>query len=316
MTAMITPFRIDPKRICLFLAIVYLSAEVRSPAAPTASDTPFHLPVQDFRPLPGKIVGVLASNCQAVLANEGRKGPADALTFGAGSGSQRWIYLPNQPKPLIGAMLFAVGEDNSQKKRFDRLNLATLGALKSAGISEPFTLVEVEVNGGLGCPETQAFVATKVHSVEGSKRYPLRVSEVVVRLQRKFEEWKTTKSQSFELALAAQRKALGWLARKGTKRGEEQLLYATWIPDRMVLQVQIRIRLQENDPLPASSAHRNQGEDGSRPEAKLSRSLGVEAGMEYEITRFGKIERAEPIPLKAFSHSPLQADNSRIARSR
>src|SRR4051794_16759489 len=95
------------------------------PAAGGEPDKFFQLPLQKFEPLPAKVVGVLASNNQNLLANEGRKGPVNAVTFGTGAGSQHWIYLADQKKPMIGAMLFAVGPDGKKKQRFNRLNFAT-----------------------------------------------------------------------------------------------------------------------------------------------------------------------------------------------
>lgn len=278
-------------------------------------DKSFHLPVQKFEPLPGKVVGVLASNSQALFANEGRKGPANAVTFGTGTGSQHWIYLPDQKKPMIGAMLFPVGQDGKKQQRFNRLNFATAENLKTVGITEPFTLVEVEVNGGLGCPAGQAFVATAIKPMEGTKQYPLKVSEVIDRLQARFEQWKSGHPRSLDTALSAQRKELNWYRGTDTKRSQEQIVYVTWVPTRKVLQVQFLTRLQEKDPLAALArpAVAYQADDGTPPKTKAERTIGVEEGLGFEVSRFGKIERLEPIPLKEFHRSRAQTESVRTA---
>lgn len=295
--------------------LVALSLLSRVGAAPIDSDGPFRLPTRDFAPLPGKVIGVLASNYQSVLSNEGRKGPADALAFGAGNGSLRWIYLQDQKKPLIGGMRIPVGTDGKQKQRFNRLNLATLPALKEAGITEPFTLVEVEVNGGAGCPDTELFVATAIRPIEGSKRYPLRVTRVVDQLQQHHQKWIASQKSAIEGALTAQRQKLSFYPRQGTTRSEQQLLYVTWIPEDQVLQVQIRSRLQEKDPLPGSSPKPDASTpwDGTPPEKTLTRVIGVETGMGYVITRFGEVIRKDAIPVEGFHRFQAEQEIKRIA---
>lgn len=281
-------------------------------------ETTLQLPRQKFEPLPGKVVGVLASNNQTLLANEGRKGPADALTLGTGSGSQHWVYLPDQKKPMIGAMLFPVGKDGKQLQRFNRLDFATVERLKTAGITQPFTLVEVEVNGGRGSPAKSSFVATSIQPVEGTKLYPFHATEVVDRLQERFAKWKLARARSFDAALTAQRHELGWLKTKDTSRTEEQIFYVTWIPDRKVLQVQIRHRLQEKDPLStlARPAIAYQADDGTPPRTKAERLISVEEGLAFEVSRQGKIDRMEPIALKEFHHSQAQPSNAHTAMNR
>lgn len=281
-------------------------------------ETTPQLPVQKFEPLPGKVVGVLASNNQTLLANEGRKGPADALTLGTGTGSQYWVYLPDQKKPMIGAMLFPVGKDGKQLQRFNRLNFATVEKLKPAGITQPFTLVEVEVNGGRGSPAKPSFVATSIQPVEGTKLYPLHATEVIDRLQERFAKWKLTRARALDVALTAERHELGWLKSKDTTRSEEQLFYVTWISDRKVLQVQIRHRLQEKDPLAtlARPAIAYQADDGTPPKTKAERIIGVEEGVAFEVSRQGKVDRMEAIPLKEFHRSQAQPSNAHTAMNR
>jgi hypothetical protein len=300
------------------LAILSLWAPTRSSAGWEDPDKSLSLPIQKFDPLPGKVVGVLASNSQALFANEGRKGPADAVTFGTGTGSQHWIYVPDQKKPMIAAMRLPIGQEGKQQQRFNRLNFATQENLKAAGITQPFTLAEVEVNGGLGCPAAQAFVATAIKPVEGTKLYPLKVSEVMDRLQSRFDQWKSGRPSSLETTLAAKRNELGWLKGKDSRRSEEQIVYVTWVPARQVLQAQILSRLQERDPLAvlARPAIAYEGDDGAPPKTKAERVIGAEEGLGFEVSRFGKVERIEAIPIKEFHQSKAQTENIRAVTKR
>jgi hypothetical protein len=289
----------------LFLSI---GLAVRPISAQEEVKNPLRLPVQAFEPLPGKVIGVLVSGSRPLLASEHRKGPADALTLGTGDGSPYWLYLPDQKKPMIGAMLFAVGEKGEQKQRFNRLSLATL---KSTGFARPYTLVEIEVNAGLGCPATDAFVATAIHSVEGSQRYPLHVADVVERLEEHFQNWKSTKASTLNATLAELRKTLGWSSKEKTTRVEEQLVYVTWLREREILQVQFRVRREEKDPLfvPSKPPIAYEGEDGAPPDKKATRVVGVELGMGYEVSREGKLLRLEETPRREFHHSDRSFEN-------
>lgn len=313
--------RIGGRRQAHFLMVVGLlgaSVVASSNALGGEPDKLFQLPVQKFEPLPGKVVGVLASNNQTLLANEGRKGPANAVTFGSGAGSQRWIYLPDQKKPMIGAMLFPVGPDGKKLQRFNRLNLATAENLKSAGITERFALVELEVNGGLGSPAAQSLVATSIKSVEGTKQYPLKVAEVIEGLQARFDKWNSGNPHTLEAALARQRKELGWYKGKETRRNEERIFYVSWLPARKVLQVQILNRLQEHDPLAtlARPAIAYQADDGTPPKTKAERTVAAEEGLGFEVSRFGKIERMESIPLRGFHSAQAHPTEIRTAMNR
>lgn len=298
----------------MLVALTSLACLARANAAPADGEATPRLPARNFSPLPGTVVGVLQINCQALLHSEGRKGPADALALGVGAGSLRWLYLQGQKKPMIGALRIPLGPDGKQKQRFDRLNLATLPALKDAGITEPFTLVEVEVNGGAGCPATEIFVATAIRPVEGSKRYPLHVASVVEQLQQHYQKWIATQRAQLEGALATERQKLGYHPVEGTARNEEQLVYATWIPDSQVLQVQIRTRLKEKDPLPPSSVStRNAQEDEPVPQKNMSRVIGVETGFVYHVSRTGVLLHKDANPVQGFNRLQAEPDIKRAA---
>src|SRR5262249_33596999 len=78
-----------------FAAFAFAADEVEPSGGPI-KDRAGYLPRQKHGVLKGKAVGVLVSDVRAVMAQEGRGGPPDAVGFSAGGNSYRWIYVPTQ----------------------------------------------------------------------------------------------------------------------------------------------------------------------------------------------------------------------------
>ncbi|HJT76165.1 MAG TPA: hypothetical protein VJ739_03095, partial [Gemmataceae bacterium] len=144
------------------------------------------IPVRQFQPLGGKAVGLLVGGGDGVLAGEGRRGPADALWFSTGGASYRAVYVPVAKRFLIGGLNVPVGERGEKTRRFNKLSPATPKTLAPSGVAGPCALVEVEVNGGLGGPAGETFVATSVKVLDGTREYPLHTAAVVEQLRRLF----------------------------------------------------------------------------------------------------------------------------------
>src|SRR5690242_16528249 len=134
------------------LLAVALAAAPRARAADDTRDPTDPFPRRQFQPLPGKVVGVLVAGGQDVMAREGRKGPANALCLGTGPGSYHWLYVPVDKKPIIGGLNIPVGDKGQSIKLFKNLSPANPRTVARWGVTGPYTLVEVEVNGGLGSP--------------------------------------------------------------------------------------------------------------------------------------------------------------------
>src|SRR6266540_3802009 len=152
-----------PRRALLLAGAAWVllaGAAAAEPVATADKGQEAFLPHHKVTPLPGKVVGVLASGGEALLAAEGRKGPADCLCFSTAGTSYRWVYVPVARKPIIGGLNVRVGEKGETKKAFKNLSLANPKTVQQFGITEPFALVEVEVNGSLGGPAEESFVAT------------------------------------------------------------------------------------------------------------------------------------------------------------
>jgi hypothetical protein len=288
------------------------AASDQTAAEETAGDRTGLLPRQQYRPLPGKAVGVLVGGAQALLADEGRRGPADTFCFAAGADSYRWVYVPVEQKPRIGGLRVAVGEKGDKAQRFDSLSLADPQTVKRWGITEPYALVEVEVNGGLGSPAAGSFVATRLRPLDGTADYPFRVAEVIARLRQGYQLWLREQDSAIDEAMAeARRNAL--TDRKPTgPRERDELLFVTWLPQTQRLRVLVRTRVHESvyrppvrTPPPTEEGPRTPRKANDR----VGTAFGVELGMAYEVSRTGRVEQSEPLPIewfqKAISSPPV-----------
>jgi hypothetical protein len=263
-------------------------------------DGPF--PQQDFAPLPGKVVGVLAGNGQAVLAQEGRKLPADTLCLGSGEGSYRFLYVPVPKKPLIGALNVRVGPKGEKTQRFDSLSLANLKTVEQWGVTRPHTLVEVEVNGGKGAPPGENFVATGLRVLEGSREYPLKTADVMERLQTGYQASLKQKESAISQMLTEARKELLPSRKPTGGRERTELLFVTWLPDQQLLRVVIQTRTAETAPGPNLPPKVSSEPEPTRRPATIS---GVEWGMSFDVSRLGKTEQSRELPLRKFQKEVL-----------
>src|SRR5262249_50332835 len=83
------PRRLLATSALLALATAVVAAPIKS-TSETVTDRAGYIPLRKQQSLAGKVVGVLVSDPQAVLATEGRSGPKDQLCFGRGGGGGRW----------------------------------------------------------------------------------------------------------------------------------------------------------------------------------------------------------------------------------
>ncbi|HZZ78693.1 MAG TPA: hypothetical protein VFE62_09250, partial [Gemmataceae bacterium] len=128
-------------------------------AQETVKDRKAFIPNRKQAALPGKIVGILLTGGQTILDTEGRSGPANQLVFSAGNNSYRWVYVPTQDAAQIQNLRVPVG-DKGETAVYGALNLANPQAVLPWAVTQPYALVEVEVNGERGSPAGDRFVAT------------------------------------------------------------------------------------------------------------------------------------------------------------
>jgi hypothetical protein len=261
-------------------------------------------PARQFQALSGKAVGVLVSGGQDVLAHEGRRGPADAFVFGSGPGSYRWVYVPVPKKPLIGGLLVRVGEKGTTTKPFRNLSMANAKTVEQWGITGPYALVEVEVNGGLGAPPGESFVATNMRPLDGTKEYPLQVTRVVGELRRQFGVYLKEQADAVEKGLSEARARVPADHKLTGGRERAETVLVTWLPETDHLRVTVHARIAEKALGPVRPGRPSlPTDDGPTPPVPASTSglqVGVELGMTYEVSKYGVLDRSRPVPLHVF----------------
>src|SRR3954470_22584895 len=133
------------------LAGALLAAPAPVQTTEEVKDRASFLPVRKYQPLPGKVVGVMASDVAKVMGLDGRGGPPDAYGFSRDTQSYRWMYVPvPKEQAIIQNLQVNTGKDGTQVKVYPLLNMANRNTVKQWKIEAPYSLVEVEVNDTLG----------------------------------------------------------------------------------------------------------------------------------------------------------------------
>jgi hypothetical protein len=301
----------------LALALAAAGAPGARADDPRAPADPF--PRRQFQPLPGKVVGVLVSGGQEVLGREGRKGPADAFCLGTGPGSYHWLYVPVDKKPIIGGLLVPVGEKGQEIKPFRNLSLANSRTVARWGASGPYALVEVEVNGGLGSPARENFVATNMRVLDGIKEYPLQVNRVVADLRREFQVYLKEQEDAVEKGLSEARARIPADHKLAAGREKAETVFVTWLPETDHLRVVFHARVAEKAYGPVRPARPPIAtDDGTPPPVPASTSgllVGVELGKRYEVTKYGVSDGSRPVPPHTFQKSFAAPPPRQLAES-
>jgi hypothetical protein len=271
--------------------------------------------VPQFHPLPGTAVGVLLGDARGVLAEEGRSGPPDVLCFSSGGGPYRWVYIPVPGKPTIGTLSIPVGEKGKASHKFDRLSMATRETVKPFGVTELYTLVRVEVNGGRGSPATDRFVATKLEVLDGTAEYPIHVAVEIEKLKIKARSILSEEGQ--RLAIENGMTRAETQAAKGQKqsgkRETTETIYVTWgprserlLPERLLVEVHTRVSdgvlrpglgtepIRKGQP----GAPRNPPLPG--PATLYGTLFGVETGVVFEVDETGHELSHRILPVRPF----------------
>jgi len=176
--------------------------------------------------------------------------------------------------------------------------LATVEVLRHRKIHAPYTLVSAEVNGGAGSGPEASFAATTFEVLEGSREYPLRVSEVVARLERDYRPRVEPLPQPTRVKMErAKKEAMTELGKTGTRgrveRSESTCTYVTWMPETKRLQVEFRTRVAVGEFFKGKGIEaKRPGPDPSRPATsdagfRYGIEYGVELGVVYEVGKEG-----------------------------
>ena len=217
--------------LALLLSAVAVAAPV--PAAipdDKLTDPAKFLPTRKFAPRGGTVVGVLVADAVKVMARDGRGSQPDAIAFSRDGGSYNWLYVPVEADPQITNFTVKTGEKGDGSAVYPSLGMASPKTTKDWGLSAPFTLVEVTVNDGKGAPADEAFVATAVRVVEGTKAYPLKAADVVKAAEGEYAKHVEGLKKELDEAMARSRKDALKDEKPDGKVKTEELVHVTWLP--------------------------------------------------------------------------------------
>ncbi len=297
-----------------FLAGVVLAVPVPVTVEPIKDRKAF-IPYRKYEPLPGKVVGVLVANVVAVMGQDGRSGPPDAIAFSRNAGSYRWVYTPTEANALITNLQVQVGEKGQQVKVYPKLNMANAKNLAPWKVEGPVALVEVEVNDGLGAPADEGFVATKMRRLDRTKEFPFDLPKVIADLRKTYAEHQKSHQAAWNRVLADARKK--WLKdRQPTgPRETQELFYVTWLADKNLLRVHFRTRISDGAYTEVDGGAdinrlpplRRGWREARRPpppppggKFRTGTTFGVEFGVAYEVAIDGEVVRILELLPEAF----------------
>jgi hypothetical protein len=277
------------------------------------------IPTRKYESLPGKVIGVMVSDVAAVMGNDGRGGPADAIAFSRNLGSYRWVYTVDEKTPIINSLQVKTGEKGDQIKVYPKLNMANPKTVAVWNLEAPYTLVEMEVNDGLGAPADESFVGTKMRRLDRTKGYPLDVSKVVADLKKKYEEHKKGSAAGFDLAMTASQKK--WLKEQNPTgpREVKDLMYLSWDAKEETLLVRFRTKQSDGaftevqgpgfgrpvplPPQPQAAPLQLAPPQIARPpfrNFRVGTTFGIEYGIAYEVDKEGDLVRIQVLPAEGF----------------
>jgi hypothetical protein len=304
------------------IATSFLWVSGHAAPAPDVSEENFkdreaYIPKQKHEPQGGKVIGVLAGDVTAIMGREGRGGPQNSYGFGRNGHSYRWVYVPGGENPIISNLQVRTGEKGDAVKVYPKLDMANPETIKQFGFSESYCLVEIEVNDGLGSPAEEAFVATKMTRVDGTKDYPLKVTEVVDALRKKYDGWMKDQERTISDAMTqAQTKSIKDAKPTGPKQTNTVML-VTWMAESQRLQVRFLTRISDGafqnagpggidvPPVPVPPGGKRRPPPPPPQGFRTGTEFGIEFGVAYEVNRNGTVERVLKLPIESFENKIL-----------
>ena len=268
---------------------------------------------------------MLVGDVVAMMGQDGRGGPPDAVAFSADGASYRWVYVPALGNPLISNLQVKTGEKGNTVVVYPALDMANPETVKRWEGVVPNSLVEVEVNDGRGAPADESFVGTRMKRLDGTREYPLVVAQVIAASRDRYAARVKGMQKEIDAALDEEGKAALKDAKPTGPRETAELFYVTWLTGPERLRVCFRttitdgayqygrgVELNPVDPLPLPPKPPKGGlkdapASGASPRlpppgagVRFGKMYGVEFGTAYEMSKTGKLVRVETLPIQGF----------------
>ncbi|MGL4550602.1 MAG: hypothetical protein ACRC33_05400 [Gemmataceae bacterium] len=280
--------------LLLTAVVLSLAAGVASADEPASS------------PLPGKVVGILVGDARAIGLDEGDE--QNAAVFVEGKGPPRRLYVPASPESPDKTTIFvAVGKDGKKRQSFPDVELLRRPLLKKLGLKPGFQLVEVEVNGGAGCPATPFFVASSIKVLDNTRDFPPAVGPTVSKVRKGFVELLGTKTAALDVAFEAAQKAAIDDEKPNVPREAKDGVSVTWLPAAEAVQVEVTRRITSGMSSRGEGIRpREAGLPGGRP---FGVTFGVEAKVIYTLKKTGEVSASELTitPIRSGTPPPRRA---------
>ena len=270
------------------------------PARAQDADRAQFIPETRFPALPGRAVMVLTGDTWPILKAHGRGGHPQSACLSAAGGAYRWVFIPSESEPTV-PLRVRIG-DKADRKTYPKTRGCTLDDLQPMGVTEQYSLVEVEINEGLGSSEAQTSVlVTKLKVLDRSADYPIHTAKVVVDLRSKYEDFLSAEEK--EVAAAAEKIRADALKAPPRREGKPEpgstttLTYVTWMPETSTLQVRCNTkRIDGRIP-----RYVGQSRSEAPPPVLPGVEWGLDLGMLYEVDKEGKLLKSVRLPIQAFT---------------
>jgi hypothetical protein len=299
--------------LSMLLAVCF-AASAGDDAERVVKDRKNFIPTRIHQVVKGTAIGVLLTDGQPILSMEGRSGPPDQLVFSSNGASYRWVYVPTMENPTITNLQVPVGE-NGAVQVYPALTMANPRSVVPWGVREPYSLVEIQVNSGMGSPRNDSFVASQFKVVEGTKQFPLQVGKVLAEVKQLYaERTKKNEADTEKAMTAAAKKALGDRKLTGP-RERSDLMYVTWMPEVEQLRVHFLTKISDGafttmmgggalirDPeLPVPPRAKTKAAPIKPQPYKVGTAVGIEFGVAYVVSKEGKVLHTETLPIESFT---------------
>ena len=203
----------------------------------------------------------------------------NTLVLSASGGGYRWCFLSDGKK---------------------RGPIATGDNTRAFGVTNPYTLVEVDVQEGSGSPNgTPPLVVSTLKVLDGSKEFPLQPHKIVDEARTRYGAWLKEAEKDIAPALEKARVAAGGDAAKAKPARTATLMYVTWMEATEKLQVRFLTRVQTTDDVMKPSRHVG---ELARPD--YQDYWGVDFGLLFEAGKTGLIEKKLTIPMESWKGYP------------
>jgi hypothetical protein len=267
-----------------------------------------------FDTMPPSVIGVLMNDVADSLAAEGRSGPRDVMGFGSGERSYRFIYVPCPEGQDDGeALVVPVGQKGERRKRYESLCLVTRSVGERIGASQPYNLVKVEVNDGLGSPEVESFVATRLKLLDKTEDYPLDTTAAVEAARMKYKQH----LREHRDAIGADMEELGRKVLKGAEpsgpREEFEWEHVAWLSTTNRLRVEFLTTVTDGKyaygrgagkgripPKTKNEKDAPKKENEDKLGVRFGIMFGVRRGAVYEISAAGTFLAERTLPQEKF----------------